>query len=172
MFCSAPSWWCWAYGNRGYAGSSKELTRSKSKLAGTDCEGVWNYTLSCETNNLCKTPNWSTGRLPAVHVCVCVFSWIWRTEKWDGVLEGLKTALCASSAGEDPKIREQHILSSWEQLGRRVPWRTGMSGVVHPPKRERGDRSIISPQHLGCSWGKLKSVELLKSASVTGNDQF
>lgn len=39
-------------------------------------------------------------------------------------------------------------------------------------KRERGDLSIISPQQLGCSWGKLKYVEILKSASVTGNDQF
>lgn len=44
------------------------------------------------------------------------------------------------------------------------------SSFIH--QKERGDPPIIYPQHLGWSWGKLKYVEALKSASVGGNDQF
>lgn len=48
-----------------------------------------------------------------------------------------------------------------------------MSGVKHRSSaKKRGDPSIIYTQHQWCSCGKLKHVEILKSASVIGNDQF
>lgn len=62
----------------------------------------------------------------------------------------------------------------WEQLWRSASWRRGMWGVVHLSihQKERGDPSIIYPQHRWCSWGQLKYVEILKSLLLIRNDHF
>lgn len=102
------------------------LTQSKNKLAGADCEGVWNYTLSYMlTGPRNKWPSEKHVADPRVssHVNMHVraLAQIRASE--------CRTAACSCFAGEDLKIRAHAVVGAAGTSGV-----TGQSCILHPPQ--------------------------------------